>query len=161
MTRNLTEEEIAQEIEANLTVLERLAAFHRDEAGWDEIWEGLFAIMAGHKAAVRHAFNLDPRRSVLYAEFPDLLWSACDPQAPIAYDPVFREFGMPVFDGGPSRMTLPFNPWSGKPLPGSVRDAYFDEAQKRFGPDIGILDDVLDTLPQEFRSEAWWIARDL
>jgi hypothetical protein len=161
MRRNLSEEQIAQEVEANLAAVERLAEFHRDEAAWEEIWEGLFAIVTGYKAAVHRAFGLDPRRSVLYAEFPDLLWSACDPQQPITYDPVFREFGIPVFDGGPSQMTLSFDPWTGRALPGSVRDAYFDEAEKRFGPDVGILDDILDTLPQEFRSEAWWIARDL
>ncbi|QKP78789.1 hypothetical protein HT051_08525 [Methyloligella sp. GL2] len=90
-----------------------------------------------------------------------MLAAACDPQQPILYDPVFREFGYPVFDGGPSYITIPFDPWTGKTLPASLRDAFMDEAEKRFGPDVGLLDPKIDTLPKEFHSEAWWVERGL
>jgi hypothetical protein len=29
------------------------------------------------------------------------------------------------------------------------------------GQEVGVLDDALDTLPQAFRGEAWWIERGL
>jgi hypothetical protein len=143
----LTDHEIEKKVAANLRACERFDGFERDEGGWDEIWEGLYA--------------LDLRRSVRFAEFPHLLLAACDPQQPIVYAPVFCEFGYTVFDGGPSCTTMPFDPWTGKVLPASVRDAFFAEAEKRLGPGIGLLDDALDTLPEEFRGEAWWISRGL
>lgn len=155
------DEEMDTEIEENRLVCARFDDFDRDEAGWDEIWEGLYAILISHKEGVRAAFSLDPRKSVLFSTFPDLLWAACDPQLPIVYSPVFREFGYPVFDGGPASSTMAFDPWTGKALPPSVRDAYFDEAEKLLGQDVGILDDELDTLPEAFRGEAWWIERGL
>jgi Domain of unknown function (DUF6980) len=161
MTFRLTNEQMDQEIAADVAVCARYENFDRDEAGWDAIWDGVFAMMVSRKDDVRAVFGLDPRKSALFADFADLLWAACDPQAPVVYSPVFREFGLPVFDGGPSATTLAFDPWSGKALPPSVRDAYFDEAEKILGHEVGLLDDALDTLPDSFRSEAWWIERGL
>lgn len=161
MSFRLTDEQIAREVAANLGACARLDGFDRDGAGWDEVWQGLYAILAGCKKGVRRALGLDPRRSALFAEFPDLLWAACDPQQPILYAPVFREFGYAVFDGGPSVTTMRFDPWTGRALPASVRDAYFDEAETLLGREVGLLDDALDALPDEFSSEAWWIERGL
>ena len=157
----LTDKEMDEEIEANRTALERFDDFDRDEDGWDEIWEGLYAILADAKSEVREVFGLDPRKSTLFSEFPGLLWSACDPQQPIVYGPSFREFGWPVFDGGPAFTTLRFDPYTGKQLPGSVRDAYFDEAEKLLGKDVALFDEELGTLPDAFRSEQWWIERGI
>jgi hypothetical protein len=42
-----------------------------------------------------------------------------------------------------------------------VRDAYFEEAEKLLGQEVGVLDEALDTLPLAFRGEAWWIERGL
>ena len=50
---------------------------------------------------------------------------------------------------------------TGAPLSPSVRDAYFAAAEKLLGHEVGLLDDALDTLPDAFRSEAWWIERGL
>jgi hypothetical protein len=160
MTFWLTDAQIEEEVAANLRACERFDAFARDEAGWDEIWDGLYTILAERKGEVRQVFGLDPRKSVLFEEFSDLLWAACDPQQPIVYSPAFREFGYPVFDGGPSVTMLLFDPWTGKAVPPSVRDAYF-EAEKLLGREVGLLDDALDSLPEEFRGEAWWISRGL
>ena len=90
MSFRLTDDQIAREVAANLSACARLDGFDRDGAGWDDIWEGLYAILVDHKRGVRAAFGLDPRKSVLFAAFPDLLWAACDPQQPILYAPVFR-----------------------------------------------------------------------
>jgi uncharacterized protein DUF6980 len=160
VTFRLTNEQMDSEIAANLAACTHYDGFDRDEAGWDEIWDGLYAMLIERKDGVRTLFGLDPRKSALFAEFPDLLWAACDPQQPILYSPAFREFGFPVFDGGPAYITMSFDPWTGKKLPCSVRDAYFAEAEKILGP-VGILDDALDTLPPAFRGEAWWVERGL
>jgi hypothetical protein len=61
----------------------------------------------------------------------------------------------------PAVTAIDFDPWTGTPLPPSVRDAYFEEAEKLLGQEVGVLDDALDTLPQAFRGEAWWIERGL
>ncbi len=157
----MTDEEMDTEIEANRAACQPFQNYDRDEDGWDEIWGGVFAILVEHIAEVREVFDLDPRKSILFNDFPDLLWAACDPQEPVIYSPVFREFGMPVFDGCPSMTTLRFDPWSGKPLPASVRDAFFDEAEKILGHEVGVLDEELDTLPASYQSEAWWIEKGL
>ncbi|MEM7399890.1 MAG: hypothetical protein AAGF48_05595 [Pseudomonadota bacterium] len=157
----LTDEEMDEEIEANRLACERFEDYDRDEDGWDEIWEGVFSILVEHMGEVRQVFDLDPRKSKLFEEFPDLLWAACDPQQPIIYSPVFREFGMPVFDGGPAMTTLKFDPWTGKALPASVRDPFFEEAEKILGHEVGVLDEELDTLPTAYQSEVWWIEKGL
>jgi hypothetical protein len=56
-------------------------------------------MLVERKDGVRAVFGLDPRKSTLFEAHPHLLWAACDPQQPIFYSPVFREFGFPVFDG--------------------------------------------------------------
>lgn len=157
----LTDEEMDKEIEVNRLACQRFDNFDPDEDGWSEIWEGVFAILTEHMEEVREVFELDPRKSALFSDYPDLLWAACDPQQPVIYSPVFREFGMPVFDGGPAMTTLRFDPWTGKPLPRSVRDAFFEEAEKILGRDVGVLDEELDTLPPVYQSEAWWIEKGL
>lgn len=161
MTFWLTDDEMDQEVAANLKACAHFDGFDRDEAGWNEIWDGLYAMLVERKDGVRAAFGLDPRKSTLFEAHPHLLWAACDPQQPISYSPVFREFGFPVFDGGPAVAAIAFDPWTGTPLPPSVRDAYFEEAEKLLGQDVGVLDEALDTLPPAFRGEAWWIERGL
>jgi hypothetical protein len=48
-------------------------------------------------------------------------------RAAIIFNEKFREYGIPVLDGGTSYITLDFCPWCGTKLPESKRDAYFDE----------------------------------
>jgi hypothetical protein len=157
----LSDTQIAAEVEANLRACARFDGFARDEAAWDDIWEGLYALLASWKRDVREAFGLDPRRSSLFGDYPQLLRAACDPQQPVLYSPRFREFGLPVFDGGPALSVIDFDPWTGKALPPSVRDAYFAEAEKLLGREVGLLDDATGTLPKDFRGEVWWIERSL
>ncbi|HML92185.1 hypothetical protein [Methyloceanibacter sp.] len=157
----LSDDEMDEQIEANRLACQRLDDFDRDDDDWDEIWDGVFAILAEHLGEVREAFDLDPRKSALFENYPDLLWAACDPQQPVIYSPVFREFGMPVFDGGPAMTTMRFDPWTGKELPSSVRDAFFEEAEKILGHEVGVLDDELDTLPGAYQGETWWVEKGL
>lgn len=161
MTFWLTDEEMDSEIAANMEACARYDTFDCNDAGWDEIWNGLFAMLIEQKQGVRAVFGLDPRKSTLFEAHPHLLWAACDPQQPVLYSPAFREFGFPVFDGGPAVTAIDFDPWTGTGLPPSVRDAYFEEAEKLLRQEVGLLDDALDTLPQDFDGEAWWIERGL
>mgnify|MGYP001548297233 FL=1 len=157
----LTDEEMDKEIEVNRLACQRFDNFDPDEDGWSEIWEGVFAIHTEHMEEVRDVFKLDPRKSALFSDYPDMLRAACEPQQTVIYSPVFRELGMPEFDFGPAMTTLRFDPWTGQPLPRSVRDPYFEEAEKILGRDVGVLDEELDTLPAAYQSEAWWIEKGL
>jgi hypothetical protein len=53
---------------------------------------------------------------------------------------------------------LRFCPFTGKALPGSLRNRFFDEIEK-----LGLVDGLADIerAPAEFQSETWWIARGL
>lgn len=157
----LSDAQMNEQIAANLRACAHFDTLELDEAASKKVWDGLYAILVERKRAVRRLFGLDPRRSVLFAEFPELLWAACDPQIPIVYSPVMREFGTSVFDGGPSYTLMQFDPWTGKVLPPSLRDAYIAEAATLLGREVGILDEALEDLPEEFRGEDWWIARGL
>lgn len=153
MAFQLADEQMQQGIEANRIACARHHNFARDDANLD-------AIVIGHKNGVRAVFDLDKRRSVLLDTFPDLLWTTYDPQQPVVYSPVFREFGMSVFNGGPEFSMIGFDPRIGKPLPAPVLGAYLDAGEEILQYEVGILDDELATLRAGFRGEQWWIERE-
>jgi hypothetical protein len=97
------------------------------------------------------------KESVLTKDFPELFARVTDDESAIVYLPEFREFGIPVLDGGPSKISVSHDPFSGKPLPRQLRDEWYAAVEKLLGrrPSRG------DTVPEEFESEAWWIARKL
>lgn len=80
---------------------------------------------------------------------PDLQRAVEDPDVPIIYNSIFREFGVRVLDGGSSTLLLHFCPWSGTKLPESLRDAWFEELERRG------IDPHGDDIPDEFRDERW------
>jgi hypothetical protein len=55
----LIDEQMDQDIVAN-RVCARSQDFDRGEAEWDEIWEGVFAILVDRKGGVQRAFGLEP-----------------------------------------------------------------------------------------------------
>jgi hypothetical protein len=68
----------------------------------------------------------------------------------IRYDAKFREYGIPVLDGGSSMIKIMFCPWCGQKLPESFRDKWFEVlASKNLD-----LDDP--AIPQDMLSDAWW-----
>ena len=97
--------------------------------------------------------------SVLAKDFPELFARVGDDETAIIYWPKYREFGIPVLDGGPSIISISHDPFSGKALPPSVRDEWFATVEKLLGRPYG--DPQEPPLPDEFASEAWWIARGL
>jgi hypothetical protein len=68
----------------------------------------------------------------------------------VIYQPAYREYLIPVRDGGASGILISFCPYCGAHLGESLRDAWFD-ALDAIGRDP---DD--DVLPDEFRSDRWW-----
>lgn len=73
----------------------------------------------------------------------------------LIYTPTFREYSLEYRDGGTSFQLLAFCPWCGRRLPESLRDRWFELLQAR-----GLEPEDPD-IPQEFRTDQWWIARGL
>lgn len=71
----------------------------------------------------------------------------------VVYVPKFREYGIRVLDGGTSFIVIQFCPWCGVLLPGSLRDEWFDELERRGLSPYGV------DIPEEFVSDRWWIER--
>jgi hypothetical protein len=56
-----------------------------------------------------------------------------------------------------SKISISHDPFSGKPLPKDLRDEWFAAVAESLGRRYSSG----DTVPEEFESEAWWIARKL
>ena len=74
--------------------------------------------------------------------------------SPLVYVPKFREYGVRVLDEGTSYVLLEFCPWCGKRLPSSMRDAWFDSIEA-----MG-LEPESQNIPEEYRNDSWWRARE-
>ncbi len=74
---------------------------------------------------------------------------------PLDYEPTFREWGIPYFDGGSSQQTLRYCPFCGTKLPKSLRHEWF-EILEQLGLEWGD-----EATPDEMQSDRWWIARGL
>ena len=75
-----------------------------------------------------------------------------DEEKSIVFLPEFREYGVPIRDGGSSFLEIEYCPWCGCRLPGSLREEYFDLLEKS-----GITYPCpKDQLPEAMRSEKWW-----
>ena len=109
-------------------------------------------------AEVNEAVELEYCRSLLAGNVADPDFRHCcdqmtdrlaDGETAIKYIPKFREYGIPVLDGGSSVIEIAHCPWCGSPLPGSLRDTWFDT--------VGDVENP----PAEFRTDAWWRGRGL
>jgi len=70
----------------------------------------------------------------------------------IIYVPKFREWGIPILDGGSSFVEICYCPWCGRKLPDSLRDKWFDEAERlKIKPPFA-------EMPMAYQSEEWWQA---
>ena len=68
----------------------------------------------------------------------------------LAYIPKFREWGVPIPDGGSSYLVLTYCPWCGVRLPSSLRDEWFTQLSA-----IGV-GQPFDNVPEEFTDDRWW-----
>ncbi|MCG7393868.1 hypothetical protein MHY87_13235 [Microvirga sp. ACRRW] len=138
--------------ETSLESFRKYSGLEYKEEEWAVAWIGMWSFLCNSKRGAKDALQFDPARSVLCDEYPELLKQACDTQVPIIYDPSTREFGVSVLDGGFSQISLRFDPWSGKPLPCSLRDEWF-EAIEALGIDPW---EERDKVPARFNDETWW-----
>lgn len=97
-------------------------------------------------------------QSVLRKDYEDLFFFLDREECGITYSPSFREFGLLVRPRSQVQQQLRFCPFTGKALPESLRDRFFDEIEK-----LGLIDGLADIerAPAEFQSEEWWIKRGL
>ena len=73
-----------------------------------------------------------------------------DPETPLTYAVVFREYGLLLDDGGSSYLLISHCPFCGTALPGSLRDAWFDALDE-----LGLEPDD-PGVPPEMQSDTWW-----
>jgi hypothetical protein len=68
----------------------------------------------------------------------------------VVYIPKFREYGLPILDGGTSYIAIQFCPWCGARLPDGLRNEWFDALEK-----LGLAVDS-ENIPEKFLSDRWW-----
>jgi hypothetical protein len=68
----------------------------------------------------------------------------------VRYLPKFREYGLPVHNGGTSKLSISFCPFCGVVLPSSVRDEWFDRLEA-----LG-LEPGDEAIPEALLTDEWW-----
>lgn len=71
---------------------------------------------------------------------------------PFTFNKKFREYGIKVIDGGNSIIKINYCPFTGKKLPSSLRDEWFNKLEV-----MGYDDPVFQDIPEEFNTELWWL----
>ena len=83
---------------------------------------------------------------------PDMQYMVEEENNSIIFVPQYREYGVPIRDGGSSYLLVKFCPWCGAKLPDSLRNEFFDILEK-LGIDYPCSK---NKLPEAMRSEKWW-----
>jgi hypothetical protein len=81
-------------------------------------------------------------------QFPELFELIDHLGGSLRYVPHVREFGIVVMDGGSSKIRISYCPVTGKKLPESLSDKWFD-----------VLDELglePEEAPEHMKSDAWW-----
>ncbi|MCI5048518.1 MAG: hypothetical protein MRY59_13540 [Aquisalinus sp.] len=89
--------------------------------------------------------------SILKKEFSLLFRFIEEDKVAIKYIPYHRSIYIKIPSSG-SLQEIHYCPWTGKKLPKSLSDEYFDQLDK-----LGIDSENLDEIPEEMKSEEWWI----
>lgn len=93
--------------------------------------------------------------SIYENDFPELFAFIREGKVAIGYMERFREFYISLPRTNACQL-IHFCPWTGKPLPASVRDQYFEVLEN---PNLTPY--AVRKLKREMAGEAWWIARGL
>lgn len=89
-----------------------------------------------------------------------MVQSVDDPEVPISYHSVFREYSLDL--NFPASKRIDYCPWCSTKLPSSVRNNFFDILEHEYKIDDGILEIFSNKwLPEEFKSDIWWKKRKL
>lgn len=131
-----------------------------EEQAWDVYHDRALTGIAIDNRHVLEQLGLDPRKSVLYETFPELLTQACNPQTPVLYDPSIRRFALKE-TWGPAMRTISHCPWSGRKLPEDLADRWFDLIEDLMGTDDWSTDEAREKLNGDYFNETWWIERGL
>ena len=131
-----------------------------EERAWDAYHDRALAGIAIDNRHVLEQLGLDPRRSVLFADYPELLIQACNPQVPVLYDPSIRRFALKE-TWGPAMQTISHCPWSGRKLPEDLTDQWFDLIEELMGTDDWSTDEARARLSADYFNETGWIERGL
>lgn len=131
-----------------------------EEQAWDVYHDRALTGIAIDNRHVLEQLGLDPRKSVLYETFPELLTQACNPQTPVLYDPSIRRFGLKE-TWGPALRTISHCPWSGRKLPEDLADRWFDLIEDLMGTDDWSTDEAREKLNGDYFNETWWVERGL
>ncbi|MEO1113825.1 MAG: hypothetical protein AAFY05_15885 [Pseudomonadota bacterium] len=131
-----------------------------EERAWDDYHDRALTGIAIDNRHVLEQLGLDPRKSVLFETFPELLTQACNPQVPILYDPSIRRFALKE-TWGPAMRTISHCPWSGRKLPEDLTDRWFDLIEELMGTDDWSTDEARAKLSGDYFNETWWIERGL
>lgn len=80
---------------------------------------------------------------------PEMSRFVTDTQVPVSYNARFREYSLSL-QGSGGHQLIDFCPWCGAELPGSLRDAFFDEMDR-----LGIEYPDEDP-PEPYVGDVWW-----
>lgn len=90
-----------------------------------------------------------------------------NPDAFLSYSPRYREYFIPVlsdYEAGNEISALQgisYCPWCNTKLPESTRDLWFDILEKEYQLDDPWDEDQENLIPKEFKTDEWWIKRNL
>jgi hypothetical protein len=94
-------------------------------------------------------------QSSLENQFPEL-FSAMENGASITYSPAFREFYIGIRSASDG-ILIAYCPFTGRALPCSLRDEWFDRIESLGLFPVGAVFDWNDpSIPPNFHTEAWW-----
>lgn len=91
---------------------------------------------------------------------PDIENYLLEGEVAIYYSPKFRRYGIKILDGGNSTQLIRYCPWCGTKLPEELSDKFFEaiaEVLKIEKEDVGLDDLSNPDLPDEFKSDEWWL----
>ncbi len=84
-------------------------------------------------------------------EYPEIFELIEHTEGGLIYVPHVREFGIAVLDGGSSEIRIFYCPITGKKLPKSLADQWFDRLDE-----LGLEP---EDAPADMKSEDWWLTR--
>ena len=91
----------------------------------------------------------------------DMEYSLNDLQVPLKYDPIFREYYMPLIKSS-SKDLIYFCPWCAAELPKGLRDEWLNIIENEYNLDPFVIAiEKSKEFPEEFKSDQWWKKRNL
>ena len=84
----------------------------------------------------------------------DMAQALVDDDRTVVFVPKFREYGIPINDGGTSYKLIQYCPWCGQQLPSSLRNEWFDKMDE-----MSIDPADQDAIPEAYRDARWYASR--